>query len=104
MDRRIVECRQILVALIRAGWQVSARRVWKFMRQARLQPRRKRRYVRTTDSRHHLPAYPNLIKGLKVETPNICWVADITYVRSPQQFVYLACMEMGDLAVSSRTF
>jgi putative transposase len=84
--------RRVSQALLRAGWQVSAKRVWKLMRQARLQPRRKRRYVRTTDSRHHMPVYPNLVKGLKVDAPNRCWVADITYVRLPQQFGYLACL------------
>jgi putative transposase len=36
--------------------------------------------------------YPNLVKGLQVEAPNRCWVSDLTYVRLPEGFVYLACI------------
>ena len=32
------------------------------------------------------------MKGLQVEAPNRCWVADSTYVRLPEGFVYLACI------------
>ncbi len=33
-----------------------------------------------------------MVKGLQVEAPNRCWVADLTYVRLPEGFVYLACL------------
>jgi putative transposase len=36
--------------------------------------------------------YPNVVKGLQVEAPNRCWVADLTYVRLLEGFVYLACL------------
>src|SRR2546421_6777207 len=62
------------------------------MRQAGLTCRRKRRTVHTTDSKHSYQVYPNLVKGLQVEAPNRCWVADLTYVRLPEGFVYLACI------------
>ena len=62
------------------------------MRQAGLTCRRKRRTVHTTDSKHSYQIYPNLVKGLQVEAPNRCWVADLTYVRLPEGFVYLACL------------
>ncbi len=32
------------------------------------------------------------MKGLQVEAPNRYWVADLTYVRLPEGFVYLACL------------
>ncbi len=54
--------------------------------------RRKRRTVHTTDSKHSYQIYPNLVKGLLVEATNRCWVADPTYVRLPEGFVYLACL------------
>ena len=42
--------------------------------------RQKRRRVRTTDSRHGLPTYPNLIKDYVPQAANQLWVADITYI------------------------
>ena len=51
---------------------------------------RKKRFVLTTDSNHFLPVYPNLAARLVVEGLNQLWVADITYIRLREQFVYLA--------------
>jgi hypothetical protein len=45
---------------------------------------------RTTDSRHDFPRYPNLVEGLEVTRPDQVWVADITYVRLRDEFIYLA--------------
>ena len=42
--------------------------------------RGKVRAPRTTDSRHGLTLYPNLVKGLLVTRPNQLWVSDITYI------------------------
>ena len=38
------------------------------------------RATRTTDSRHNLPTYPNLVKNVIPTRPNQIWVSDITYV------------------------
>jgi transposase InsO family protein len=45
-----------------------------------LKVRQKIRKPRTTDSRHGLPLYPNLIKGFIPSGPNQLWVSDITYI------------------------
>jgi transposase InsO family protein len=47
---------------------------------------------RTTDSRHAFPRYPNLVASLKVTRPDQVWVADITYVKLREEFVYLAVL------------
>ena len=47
---------------------------------------------RTTDSAHDFPRYPNLVLGLEVERPDAVWVGDITYVRLPSEFVFLAVL------------
>ena len=45
-----------------------------------LKVRKKKRRVKTTDSDHNLPLYPNLVKELIPLRPNQLWVSDITYM------------------------
>ena len=51
---------------------------------------RKRRFVCTTDSRHTYAVYPNLTRDWKPDGINQLWVADITYIRLRESFLYLA--------------
>jgi len=74
------------------GWQVNHKKVLRLMRESDLLCRLKRRWVRTTDSRHHFPRYPNLIKGMAINQLNQVWLADITYIRIRTGFVYLAAI------------
>ena len=60
------------------------------MREHDLQPRRRRRYVATTDSDHDQPIYPNRAKDLAIDGPDQLWVADITYVAIREGFAYVA--------------
>jgi putative transposase len=60
------------------------------MRKESLLCQLKRRFVPTTDSAHSLRRYPNLIKDAVVDAPDQAWSADITYVRLPTSFCYLA--------------
>jgi putative transposase len=48
--------------------------------------------VRTTDSRHGYRRYPNLLQDCQVVRPDQVWCADITYIRLPKQYVYLAIL------------
>jgi putative transposase len=82
--------RRITHALQRRGVQVHHKRVLRLMREDNLRCLRKRIWVRTTDSAHALAVYPNLLPALTVDGLDQLWVADITYVRLPQEFVYLA--------------
>ena len=50
----------------------------------------KRAFVRTNDSDHGFPIYPNLLKGKSATGINQIWVSDITYIRIQTGFVYLA--------------
>ena len=47
------------------------------------------RSYRTTDSRHNLPLFRNLIRDLEPTGPNQIWVSDITYVRTDEGFEFL---------------
>ena len=74
-----------------AGFAVNAKRVHRLMRQEGLQARRKRRFVRTTDSRHTLATEPNLVgRRFEASAPNKLWLADITYVPTAQGWLYVA--------------
>jgi putative transposase len=84
--------RRITALLRREGRAVNGKRVRRVMADLGLQGKAPARRVRTTDSRHGFPRYPNLVVGLAVERPEQVWVADITYVRLRDEFVYLAVL------------
>jgi putative transposase len=69
---------------------VNRKRVQQLMKEMKIQCRVKKRTIHTTDSRHSFPRYPNLVRDLKITVPNQVWVADITYIRLREEFIYLA--------------
>jgi len=84
--------RRVTAALKREGKRVNHKKVLRLMRESDLRCRVKRRKVRTTDSRHRFPRYPNLVKGVSVNRLNQVWLSDITYIRIRTGFVYLAAI------------
>jgi len=84
--------RRVTRALQRDGWGVNHKRVLRVMRQESLLCQLKRRFVATTDSRHGCRRYPNLLRETVVDRLDQAWVADLTYIRLPATFVYLACL------------
>lgn len=52
--------------------------------------RKRKRSCRTTDSSHHLPVYPDLVKNLLVTRADQVWVSDITYVLTNEGFRFLS--------------
>jgi transposase InsO family protein len=82
--------RPMTAELHRRGLLVNRKRVLRLMRQDNLLCRRKRSFVATTDSAHSLKVFPNLARDLMLTTADQLWVADITYIRLPREFVYLA--------------
>lgn len=82
--------RRIAILLKRDGWVVNHKRVLRQMREDNLLSIRRRRFVVTTDSGHGWRTYPNLARSMVVTAMNQLWVADITYVRLQQEFIYLA--------------
>jgi transposase InsO family protein len=85
--------RRVAKALQRDGWVVNHKRVLRVMRRESLLCRLERGFaIATTDSRHAERAYPNLLAGMTLTGIDQAWAADITYVRLPAEFVYLACL------------
>ena len=81
---------RITAELKRQGWDVNHKRVGRIMREDNLLCLRKRKFHATTDSRHSFRIYPNLTRNFVPRAPNQLWVADITYIRLSEEFVYLA--------------
>lgn len=59
------------------------------LRPAELLVKRKRKYVRTTDSYHRFHKYKNKLKEKLLTGPNQAYVSDITYLRTKEGFLYL---------------
>ena len=82
--------RRMTAQLQREGLLVNHKRVLRLMRESDLLCRTKRRFVRTTDSDHPYRVYPNVYGDTIITGVDQVWVADITYIRLLQEFVYLA--------------
>jgi transposase InsO family protein len=90
LQNRCYGYRRVTAALQREGWQVNHKRMATMLREDNLLSLRRRAFLATTDSRHGYVVYPNLARHMVLTAPNQLWVADITYIRLADVFVYLA--------------
>ena len=90
--------RRIERELTRRGIAANAKRIRRVMKVFGLRPILCHTVIRTTDSRHALPVYRNLLKKRQVAAVNQVWVSDITYIRIRSSFVYLAAILKSTLA------
>ena len=88
--RRCYGYRRITRDLKDQGWRVNHKRVARIMAEDNLLAVRRRKYIVTTDSEHDLPVFRNVAATLKLTGINQLWLADITYIRLREQFLYLA--------------
>jgi transposase InsO family protein len=84
--------RRVRRELKRRGQKVNEKRIRRVMKKFGLRPITWRTFVRTTDSQHALPVYPNRIKHRQIRAVNEVWVADLTYIGIRSSFVYLAAL------------
>lgn len=84
--------RPMTAELQRRNFPVGRDRVLRYMREDNLLCRPRRAFTATTDSNHPLKVFPNLARELVVNDVDQLWVADITYIRLPREFVYLAVL------------
>jgi len=84
--------RRVGAALRQQGVVVNGKKLRRLMREHTLQPKRRRRFMVTTDSDHGGLIYPDLAKDVVPDRPNQLWVVDLTYVAIPGGFVYLAAI------------
>lgn len=90
MENRCYGYRRVAAELRQQGFVANHKRVLRLMREDNLLCLRQRRFVLTTDSGHRYGVFPNLAEDLELTTINQLWVADITYIRLWEKFVYLA--------------
>jgi len=84
--------RRVTHQLRREGWQVNHKKALRLMRESDLLCQVKLKRLKTTNSNHCLPVYPNFIKDIVISHLNQVWIADITYIRIQTGFVYLAAI------------
>lgn len=64
--------------------------LFRYMREADLLVKKKRKYIQATNSKHWLRKHPNLLKGKKIGRAEEVFVSDITYVKSNEGDHYLS--------------
>lgn len=77
-------------ALAEAGVSIGRNRFFALLRRLDLCVPQRRRSVRTTDARHRFRVYTNLLREASPGRPHEALVADLTYIRTEEAFVFLA--------------
>jgi len=72
------------------GIEIGRDQLFDLLRRLNLLVKRRRKWVRTTDSKHWYNRYPNLVKELKLTGRNQVWVSDITYISTDEGYLYLS--------------
>jgi putative transposase len=92
LAERFYGYRRITALVRRQGWPVNHKRIARIMAEDNLLALRRKPAFRpaTTQSRHDWRVWPNLARRLVPMATDQLWVADITYVRLAEAFVYLA--------------
>ena len=91
-SKKCYRSKRIHQDLLADGAAVSERRVARIMKENNVSPRlKKRRKPITTDSNHKMSPSPYLLEQeFHCLTPNVVWLADITYIDTDEGWLYLA--------------
>jgi transposase InsO family protein len=112
--KKIVEdhCRRYGILRVRKellnkyGKRVSRKKVARIMRENGLNARRRRKSIKTTDSKHNLPVCENILnREFSAEKAGQIWVSDITYLRTTDGWLYFtAIVDLFDRKVLGWSF
>ena len=86
--RKLLVC--LRGSLEEMGIRMGRDRLFELLRGHGLLIKRRRRGVRTTQSRHGFRTYGNRFRDLELTGPHQAWVSDLTYVRTEEGFVYVS--------------
>ena len=73
-----------------SGLKVGRDALFDYLRSENMLIKSKKNYCKTTNSKHWLRKYPNLMKEIKIERPEQVFVSDITYIKSRERTHYLS--------------
>lgn len=85
-----VGTRKLHLMLQNIGIHIGRDRLFEILRDRHMLVPKRKRYTKTTDSRHPFRHYPNLIKDIVVKHPDQVYVSDITYIYTLEGFQYLS--------------
>jgi len=71
-----------------AGVRIGRDRFIELLGSEGLLVEKKRVWPKTTNSRHSLPVFRNLVKKREPTAPNQVWVSDVTYIRTDEGFMF----------------
>ena len=71
------------------GVRIGRDALFDLLREEQLLVGKKKRYTKTTNSKHWMKKYPDLVQGKIPGRPQQLWVADITYIAMDGGFSYL---------------
>jgi transposase InsO family protein len=90
-SRRTYGAPRIHAALKKRGECCGLHRVERLMQEAGIRSKMRRKFVRTTNSKHPHPIAPNLLdRQFSVSAANLVWVSDITYIWTDEGWLFLA--------------
>jgi putative transposase len=76
--------------LLANGVKCGRDKFLKILRQECLLVKKRKNYVKTTQSYHRFNKHPNLVMDTTICRPEQVWVSDITYIKTRQGFMYLS--------------
>lgn len=79
-------------SMAEAGVELGRDRFFEVLREKDLLLDPLPRSPRTTNSLHSLPVFGNLLKDMELTGPDQAWVADLTYLRTDEGFLYAAIL------------
>jgi putative transposase len=82
---RLLRC-----SLQSSGIKMGRDKLHELLRDNGLLITKKRKHPKTTDSRHWMKKYPNLIREMEINAPEQVWVCDLTYICVGFDFNYLS--------------
>lgn len=71
------------------GIAIGRDKLFDFLRTENLLSYKRKKYHKTTNSKHWMRKYPNKIKDIDITRPEQVWVADITYLQVKKKHYYL---------------
>lgn len=87
--------RKLKYILQQEGVDAPRDELFRIMRENNMLVKRRKRFTVTTNSKHWMKKYPNLIRGFNVPRPNMLWVSDITYIPLDGSYSYLSLITDG---------